>query len=337
MAVENVDGALLALRWLQRKDLSVQLDPELAAVLPFLPPQDFKDLKRCRALSGEVTQAFARASAPELKFDDDVIQRPDGSTLDVMVISNPATSASAPVVLHIHGGGFALGSPSFDEAENAEIVGRTGVTIVSPNYRLAPEHPFPAAFDDCCTTLEWIASTDFSWADPGRPLAVMGHSAGGGLAAAVALWCRDFSGIPLAAQILLEPELDPRLKTRSMNEMMDTPIWYHSNAELSWDFYLAGQEPNQFAAPALAATLEGLPRTYLSVNQVDPLRDEGLEYARRLMSDGVLTELHCWAGAYHGFMAIQSAQLTHRAMDQLVTVIRTYLAPRVPPGARPKE
>lgn len=305
----------------------MQLDPELAAALPFLPVQDFGDLARCRTRSSGVKRPFHRSSTPQLEFNDIVIPRPDGSALEVMVISKPATRAWAPVLLHIHGGGFALGDPSFDEAENAEIVDRTGATVVSPGYRLAPENPFPAGFDDCCTTLKWMVSADLSWSHPDRSFAVMGHSAGGGLAAATALWARDISGIQLAAQILLEPELDPRLRTISMTDMVDTPIWFRSNAELSWRFYLANQEPNQYAAPALAESLAGLPRTYLSVNQIDPLRDEGLEYAARLMNDGVLTELHCWPGAFHGFMSIRSAQLTHRAMDQLVTVIKTYLAP----------
>lgn len=311
----------------------MQLDPELAAVLPFIPPQDFADLERCRALSGEVRQPFDRASMPHLDFDTFTVTRPDGSAMEMMVISNPNLRDRAPIVVHYHGGGFVIGDPASDEGENAELVDRTGVTIVSPAYRLAPECPFPAPFDDCCLALEWTASDEFPWPANHRPIAVMGHSAGGGLAAAVALWARDVAGIPLAAQLLLEPELDASLTTPSMMAMTDTPIWYRSNAILSWQYYLNGQAPTQFSSPTLAETLVGLPRTYLTINQVDPLRDEGLDYARRLLMAGVSTEIHCWPGAYHGFMAVQSAHITHRAMDQLAEVIDTYLALRVPIAA----
>lgn len=303
----------------------MRIDPELLALLPSVPVQDFRDLATCRAMSADVRQPFDRQSYPGLIFDDITIDGPKRSTLKATIISNPETRTQAPMILHIHGGGFALGDPSFDESENAAIVSRTGVTIASPDYRLAPEHPFPAAFDDCCAALEWMSTAGPEWAEPGRPLAVMGHSAGGSLAAAVALWARDVANISLRAQFLLEPVLDPRLQTISMTQMVDAPIWYRSNAELSWQFYLAGQEPTQFSAPALAETLTGLPRTYLTVNQTDPLRDEGLAYAARLMADGVLTESHCWPGAVHGFTAFESAAITRRAIDQLVEVIDTYL------------
>lgn len=308
----------------------MQLDPELAAMLPFIPPQDFEDIDRCRSLSGQVSAPFDRSSVPEVVFESYRLTRPDGSDLPITVISNPATRHHTAVLMHIHGGGFAIGDPSFDDAENAAIVARTGVTIVSPDYRLAPEYPFPAAFEDCCQTLEWMVGTEFPWSNPARMIAVMGHSAGGGLAAAVALWCRDVSGICLDAQLLLEPELDARLATRSMRNGTDTPIWYLDNAIRSWKYYLAGQELTPFASPATASSLAGLPRTYLTVNQCDPLRDEGLEYAWRLMEDDVTTELHMWPGTYHGFMAVSSAAITHRALDHLVSVIDSWLAPRLP-------
>lgn len=306
------------------------LDPELAAVLSFIPPQDFSELDRCRQLSGEVKQPFDRSLCSSIEFTTQQVARPDGSMLEIEVISDPATRHTAPILLHFHGGGFAMGEPSFDDDENAEIVSRTGVTVVSPRYRLAPENPFPAPFDDCCLSLSWASSDAFPWRSRRPLLAVMGHSAGGGLAAAVALWARDVSGIQLAAQFLLEPELDASLSTPSAQAMVDTPIWYRSNAELSWQFYLGRTQPTQYSSPACASTLAGLPRTYLTVNQVDPLRDEGLEFARRLIASDVLTELHLWPGAYHGFMAVRSATITHRAMRQLIEVIQTYLAPRVP-------
>lgn len=304
----------------------MQMDPELAAMLPFIPPQDFADLDECRRLSDQVNPPFCLP-------DDDVVVLEELTTDDggrVRVFSpGPSHSHSGlgprPAVLHIHGGGFCVGQASFDDAENYEICARTGVIVVSPEYRLAPECPFPAAFEDCLSALRWVISTPRLAVDR-RRIAVMGHSAGGGLAAGLALYARDHLETSLAAQFLLEPELDDRLATDSMQKGTDTPVWYLSNAILSWKHYLGGAQASAYAAPARAEQLRDLPRTYLTVNQVDPLRDEGLEYAARLLAAGNLVELHLWPGAFHGFTSIRHAGLTHRATDTLVQAVSSYLA-----------
>jgi len=302
----------------------VKLDPELEAALRDLPRQDFADIDACRARSQGIAGRHDRSTTPSVSFVDARVPREDGSTLRVRVVHDESPAEDAPVLLHLHGGGFCLGDPDYDEPIHAELVRRTGVVIVSPEYRRAPEHAYPAALDDCTLALRWLASADFPFVPRPRSFGVAGDSAGGGLAAATALWARDFSPIALAAQFLLEPELDARLQTRSMVEGTDTPVWWRSNAELSWKHYLAGRKPDQYASPALAATVAGLPRTYLTVNQADPLRDEGLDYALRLMDADVLTEVHCWPGACHGFLGFP-ARVARDALDDLVRVIAAYL------------
>src|SRR5699024_9338356 len=107
----------------------------------------------------------------------------------------------------------------------------------------------------------------------------------------------------------------------------EAPVWFLSNARLSWEYYLAGRAPDGYASPALARSVAGLPRTYLTVNQSDPLRDEGLAYASRLFRAGVLTEVHCWPGAFHGFTTIEHARLSRHALADLIRVVTDYLGP----------
>jgi len=191
----------------------------------------------------------------------------------------------------------------------------------------------PGPAEDCYAVLQWlVASADELGVDATR-IAVLGDSAGGGLAATTALLARDRGGPALAMQVLIEPELDDRLQTHSMRTGADTPVWHLANAQKSWEFYLGGQDATPYAAPARMQDLSGLPPTYLTVNELDPLRDEGLDYAQRLLVAGVPTEVHCFAGTFHGFVLVSTAQVTQRALAMLLGVLRRGLGVELPPGA----
>jgi acetyl esterase/lipase len=203
-------------------------------------------------------------------------------------------------------------------------------------YRLAPENPFPAGLHDCYAALEWFHDHASTHGVDTDRIAVVGSSAGGGLAAGLALLARDRNGPPLCFQFLGIPELDDRLQTPSMQQFVDTPMWSRPAAEMSWRAYLGeqyGGDVSAYAAPARATDLSGLPSAYVSTMEFDPLRDEGILYALGLMQAGVSVELHTFAGTWHGSTAITTAAVTQRQMQEMTVVLRRALC--APVGARP--
>lgn len=298
------------------------MDPELAAGLPYVPDPDFADVDGARAVFDEL---LARIPPPKLdgvRFEERHIPgAAGGPDVPVRIFAPEGATDARPGIVDIHGGGFVVSSAALDDGLNARIVRELGVVVVSVDYRRAPEHPFPAAAEDCHAALRWLASSAAELGvDPDR-LAVLGDSAGAGIAATTALFARDRGGPALAMQVLIEPVLDDRLQTHSMVTGTDTEVWHRANAVVSWQHYLGGAQATPYAAPARMEDLGGLPRTYLTVNELDPLRDEGLEYAQRLLTAGVSTELHCWPGAYHGFIMVPTAVVTKRALAALVDAI----------------
>ena len=161
-------------------------------------------------------------------------------------------------------------------------------------------------------------------------IAISGQSAGGGLAAGTALMARDRGGPALALQLLEIPELDDRLDTPSMLAFEDTPLWNRPNAVWSWKHYLGpdhapGALVSPYAAPARAEDLRGLPTTYISTMQYDPLRDEGLRYGMRLMEAGVTVEMHSYAGTFHGSAMVTEAEPSVRNLAEVVTILQQVL------------
>jgi len=207
-------------------------------------------------------------------------------------------------VLYLHGGGMILGSVDLYDPIVASYVSRTGVPMLSVDYRRAPEDPHPAPVEDCYAGLCWLADhAEELGADPAR-LAVMGDSGGGGLAAAVALLARDRGGPPLARQVLIYPMLDDRTTTPDA-QLVPFMTWTYDDNLTGWGALLGGAvggpDVPAYAAPARAADLAGLPGAYMEVGELDIFRDEDIEYAQRLAAAGVTTELHVHPGAPHGF------------------------------------
>ena len=232
-------------------------------------------------------------------------------------------------MLAIHGGGFIIGSVEAEHAGSALMALGAGAVVVSVEYRLAPEHPYPAALHDCYAALTWLhAETGALGVDPSR-VAVAGASAGGGLAAATALFARDRGGPALCFQMLQIPELDDRLDTPSMRAFTDTPLWSRPLAVKSWAAYLgelAGSpDVPAHAAPARAEDLSGLPPAYVSTAENDPLRDEGITYALRMLQAGVSVELHQFPGTFHGSALVTTAAVSRRAQEETGVVLRRAL------------
>ena len=238
---------------------------------------------------------------------------------------------TVPGILHIHGGGFVIGDLDSEQGACLALCRGLGVVVVSVDYRLAPETPYPGPLEDCYAALQWTSNNSAQLQiDPAR-LAVFGLSAGGGLSAATALLARDRGGPPICFQYLGIPELDDRLQTPSMQRFVDTPMWNRPNAELSWDFYLGDQyqrgadDVPYHAAPARAEDLAGLPPAYVSTMEFDPLRDEGVAYALKLLQAGVATELHSFPGTFHGSRLFTTAEISRREAAEMFAVLRRAL------------
>ncbi|WP_433798990.1 alpha/beta hydrolase [Actinomycetospora sp. CA-084318] len=297
-------------------------DPELAAALPALPDLHIADLDTARARVRDLT---ARAPAPPPgTVVEESAPGPDGP-VRVLVARPPGpATTNVPGLLVLHGGGFVMGSADMAAALAADLAAQLGALVVVPDYRLAPEHPYPAALDDCAAALDWLAARPE--VDPAR-IALHGMSAGGGLAAALTLRVRDHGGPRVCFQVLDAPEVDDRLDTPSMRAFTDTPLWSRPDAELSWRHYLRGTdgEAPVYAAPARAADLTGLPPAYVVVYENDPLRDEGLAYASGLLAAGVGVELHLFPGTFHRSVILAGAAVSRRQAAETVTVLTRAL------------
>jgi acetyl esterase/lipase len=213
-------------------------------------------------------------------------------------------AAPGPAALYLHGGGMILGNVALYDGPIARYVSATGVPMLAADYRLAPEHPHPAPVEDAYLGLLWLHEHAAELGvDPAR-IAVMGDSAGGGLAAAVALLARDRRGPALARQILVFPMLDDRT-TAPDPELAPFVAWSYEDNLTAWTALLGdrigGPDVSPYAAPARATDLAGLPPAYVEVGQLDVFRDEDLAYAQRLSAAGVDVEFHLHPGAPHEF------------------------------------
>ncbi|WP_245291570.1 alpha/beta hydrolase [Methylosinus sp. R-45379] len=229
--------------------------------------------------------------------------------------------------MFFHGGGFMIGDLDFEHARCLKWCHGARLVVVSCDYRLSPEFPYPAPLDDSYASLLWTVENAESIGVDRNRIAVAGASCGGCLAAGALLRNRDDGGPNVALQMLLYPVLDDRLQTRSMIESVSTPGWDQPSSVHMWRRYLGEQrqEHPAYAAPARANDLSGLPPTYVMTAEMDPLRDEGIDYAMSLMHAGVSVELHNYAGTYHGFDAVDSAAIARRAIDEQIGALRRAL------------
>ncbi|MFT5705143.1 MAG: acetyl esterase [Shewanella sp.] len=265
---------------------------------------------------------------PQVNFYD--IQAPGlpGQPNVTVRIYQPKQQVMEPraCYLNIHGGGFIMGDLNMEHARCLAFAVRCNAVCVSIDYRLAPEHPYPAALNDCYATLQWLALEDNPLNIDKNRIVVGGISAGGALAVSLALMSRDLSGPLIAMQMLFYPALDDRCQTDSMIDGEDLYIWNRQNCVDMWRHYLGGQTPEtlDYAVPARAEDVTYLPTTYLSVCEHDPLRDEGLEYGCRLLKNGVQVELHCFAGTIHGFDFMQSNAISSQAVDEMINFFNRW-------------
>lgn len=256
-------------------------------------------------------------------------------------VKDQAQVQGLPVLLWFHGGGFVLGDVAWEDKRCMQLARDIGCVVVAPAYRLAPEHPYPAALHDGAAALRFLRQQAAELAIDADRLAVGGASAGAGLAAALVLWLRDQQQPLPCCQVLLYPMLDDRT-VESSNKSSD-PLhadqfhalgWSLAENTLAWRYYLSNMSHvPPYAAPARANDLQQLPPALLCVGSVDLFRRECHDYAERLQRSGVATEIYCYAQAFHGFdsWAPQSAAAKDCWQRQVDALTRAFARSVSPP------
>jgi len=307
------------------------VDPALWPLVEAFPPID---------VSAETLAGF-RVAMVELSIRPDASTHTDVRIEEVQVpgsgkaaasirclLLKPAQPAPRGALLHIHGGGFVMGSPEMDLARNIELVRATGCAILSVDYRLAPEHPHPAGLEDCHAALAWLAAQARAMKIAADRIGVIGESAGGGLAAALALLARDRRSVALACQALIYPMLMP--PDQSSDAVAPDPrtgrhIWTRDSNRYCWSAYTAGLPTDPLTIAGLAPDLAGLPPAFLVVGELDLFVHDNLAQVGRLLAAGCPTEAHLYPGAIHGFDRMVDTEVSQRCWRDLVAFLLRHL------------
>ncbi|MGX1273740.1 alpha/beta hydrolase [Streptomyces phaeoluteigriseus] len=315
-------------------------DPELAAALelirdmisPGMAPEDIETVRRSPGIALLAQVDLTAGGAFEV--EDRTVPGAEGSPDISLLICRPTAPAPArprPVVYHVHGGGMVLGTNRVGVDQVLDWALELDMVVVSVEYRLAPEHPYPAPVDDVYAGLLWTAEHAKELGGDPERIVVAGASAGGGLTAALALLLRDRGGPRPLGQVLLCPMLDDRNDTPSAHQMAGLGVWDRTANETGWTALLGelrgGPEVSPYAAPARAEDLSGLPPAFLDVGSAETFRDEVVAYASRIWQAGGVAELHVWPGGFHGFDGFApQAAVSRAAREAQLRWLRRLLA-----------
>ena len=292
----------------------VRFHPDLA-LGRLIPPLPFTP--RTTALLNRIPPRTGPAP-DDLVVEDVVVPGAEGAPGVPLRLYRPrSVEGRAPALLWVHGGGMVSGTSLIDERSNIAFARTLGITVASVDYRLAPAARAPAQLEDCYAALRWLVEdADGQGVDVDR-VAVGGASAGGGLAAGLALLAHDRGELALAFQLLVYPMIDDRTVVRSTEHVEGVRLWTRRSNRYGWTSYL-GREPGSpdvspYAAPARRADLTGLPPAWVGVGTLDLFHDEDVRYAERLREAGVPCELEIVPGAFHGFDAVLPGRAVSRA------------------------
>jgi acetyl esterase len=300
-----------------------RLDLEAAVVLRFMPFSEELSVEQERESFRRATRLLPGSPVPIARVDDMHFMGPD-ATIPIRVYW-PETDRDLPILLYFHGGGFRFGDLDTHDGICRSLAEKAGTLVVSVDYRLAPEHPFPAAVDDCFAALEWVHANAGSINGDKSRIAVAGDSAGGNLAATTALKSRDLGGPEILFQLLIYPRTNMATNdTRSWRNLGEDYIPTQKMAARSVSLYLP--EPtdrqNPYASPLLAEDHSNLPPLLLITAEFDPLRDEGEAYARKLAAAGVSSRIQQFDGVIHGFLSIPIIRKSEMALTEAATALR---------------
>jgi acetyl esterase len=306
-----------------------RLDPRLRAIATTRTTFSTKAIRLMRAPFDERRRGDSeKLEVPGVEIIEDNVafeNGPASGSVPVRIYRGGQVRRT-PVVIYCHAGGFALGNLDTDHRQCVELARRVGCAVVSVDYRLAPEHPYPAALDDAIAVLKWVVTNAAELDVDAARLAVAGSSAGAALAACLAQRAADKSLPPIVFQLLHQPVLDDRV-TASKAEFRTSPAFDGEAAELMWRHYLGTGAPAPDSVPARRSRLAGLPPALITCAEIDPFRDEAIDYAQRLLHAGVSTDLHVFGRTCHGFDSLlpglpSSERLFAMQGDALSTAFR---------------
>lgn len=311
-------------------DSLLSLHPDLrsgTADLPELHP--FADIAATRAAMAESPRS---GRADDLLVEDRVIIGPTGEPLTVRLYRarQGLEHQLRPAVVWCHGGGFALGDLGTEDSHCRRMAREHDAVVVSVDYRLAPEHPYPAGFDDCWWATEWALAQAAELSIDRTRVAVAGHSSGAALAFGLAVKSRDLGSPELCYVFMGYPVVDDRLDTACRSCPEDARFFGQGDCVDMWSLYLGGADPAKalYAVPARVADLSGLPPIYVMIGALDPSRDAVLRWVQRLVSAGVAVEVHLVPGAPHMFDLYGSGTpLVHRAVTNWSSALGAALHP----------
>jgi len=293
--------------------LSEKLDPNVRLLLEAIaaqgdPPLETLQPSEARRLAAESLRPVAGIAEPVSSVEDLRIPGPEG---DIPIrVYTPNASAPRPAMVYFHGGGWVVCDLDTHDVVCRAIARRAGAVVVSVDYRLAPEHKFPAAVVDCYAATAWVAANATKLGINPKRIAVGGDSAGGNLGAVVSLKSRDENGPAIALEVMVYPVTDlSSFATPSYQEFAEG--YQLTRAEMEWfrDHYLRSMldAHSPYASPLVASDLRGLPPALIITAECDPLRDEGEAYAKRLQQAGVAVTYTCYAGMIHPFFSLSGA------------------------------
>lgn len=310
-----------------------RVNPELRQVLSTLPPVTYTraSLPEIRQKDRAIFAALQASTPPDERVEvaERWVPGPAGAPdVRVKIYRPKAQTGVLPGVFFIHGGGHVGGAVESCDARCVSRAIEINCVVVSVDYRLAPEHPFPADLEDCYAALKWFSENAPALNVDASRIAVTGSSAGGGLTIALTFLTRDRGGPAIAFQMPLYPMIDDRNVTKSSLEITDDRVWNRTNNLFSWDMYLgeARQDVSPYAAPTRATDLSGLPPCYICVGDLDPFRDETIEYVARLTQTGTPVEFHLYPGCFHGHeVFVPSAEISRRTTHEYLLALKNAL------------
>ncbi|WP_423189058.1 alpha/beta hydrolase [Alkalibacterium sp. f15] len=272
-------------------------------------------------LNGTVTLVRKRVPLPEgVKEKHIRLSTTDGDMITLIIYTPEKVKDASPALLYFYGSSYFLTRPPHIKRLTAEYALRTNTIVIDVDYRLSPQHPFPAPFFDALKASEWVMThTDYLGIDPDK-IAIGGDSSGATLASNVTLYYRNQGLHPFFYQFLIYPVTDARMRSKSLHEF---PYWSVKLNKMMWSLYIREELslPNEYASPMEADSFSGLPTAYIEVCEYDPLRDEGLLLAKALERAEVKVQTHCVQNAFHSFDLFAASELTKKTMNTRVRAL----------------